>query len=425
MNFRSVTTGASSRSLIEAVLNIGASGMMMPESMPRLPRAVINNMPGMKAAEIGYVVASSLFGSEVPAQKVKDVVSSALSFDMPLVEIDRDIYALELFHGPTMTVKDLGARFIARLLNAVGAAHPERPLNVMVASSGNSGSAVANGSLGVKGINVCVLYPVGTPRSVASRFTALGSNVHAIEVDGTLEDCNRMMQQLLADPDMAQRTLMTSAGSANIGRILAQTLIFFHAWARMRELTDGDAPVRFSIPTGTGGTLLSCLMARDMGLDMQPPVAACNANAAIARYAESQPYAPKAVHTAAYAIDTATLANAPRLDAIGARGRFVAQTVSDDEISDTILTTLSDTGRMLDPHAATALAALRQHMRPGEKGIVLATAHPALSIDQMTRITGRAIELPLALTRFMSVRRPATRIAPTYPALKRYLTHNL
>lgn len=425
MKFRSVTSGYTSQSLIEAVLNIGKAGMMMPEKLPTLPRAVIHNMPGMKAAEIGYVVGSALFGSEVPAQKVKEVAEKALSFDMPLVEIDRDIYALELFHGPTMTIKDVGARFVARLLNAVGAAHPERPLNVMVATSGNSGSAVANGSLGVKGINVCVLYPVGTPQSATSRFTALGSNVHAIEVDGTIDDCNRMMQQLLSDPEMAQRSMMTSAGSANIGRILAQTIIFFHAWARLRELTESDAPVRFSIPTGTGSTLLACLMARNMGLAMQPPVAACNVNAAIARYAASQPYATHAVRTSAYAIDTATVANAPRLDAIGARDRFVAHTVTDAEIAQTIRDTRVKANITLDPHSATALAALRQQLRPGEKGIVLATAHPALSMDIMTSITGRAIELPLALTRFMSVRRPATRIPPTYPALKRYLTTNL
>ncbi len=402
MHYHSLTSTLSGVSLRQALLSAGAveGNVFMPDSLPALPRAFFNNCADLRATEIAYVVCDMLFGSDLSSAAIKEIVDSALSFPIPLVRIEDGIYALELFHGPSMTIKDIPTRMLVRIMKALGI----NDLSLVIATSGNSGSAVANSIHNIDGIRAFVLFPKGTPRSIVARFTGLAGNVRAVEVDGTIEDCRAITRALMRDTGLNERYFVSTAASVNPGYSLTCAFLFIYAYACLLRLGHEAPEVQFSIPTANAATMAAALTARHMRLPMLPPIAAC---------AASRP-------TIAYALDVTSPSNAPRIRQLGVD--VIYSYIADAEIASTINDVYDRSGYTLDPHGATAYAALRRNLQPGAIGVALATAHPALSIDRMTAITGRAIELPLSLTRFMGIQPDTDKIPPTYPAFRRYLS---
>jgi len=402
MLYHSLSSSLSGVSLRQALLSAGAveGNVFMPDSLPALPRAFFNNCADLRASEIAYVVCDMLFGSDLSSAAIKEIVDTALSFPIPLVKVEEDIYALELFHGPSMTIKDIPSRILIRMMKALGI----NDISLVIATSGNSGSAVANSIHNFDGIRAFVLFPKGTPRSIVARFTGLAGNVKAVEVDGSIEDCRMIARALMRDTRLNDKYLVSTAASVNPGYSLTSSFLFIHAYACLLRLGKEAPDVQFSIPTANAATLAAALTARRMGLPMLPPIAAC---------AASRP-------TMAYALNVTAPSNAPRIRHLG--DDVIYSYIADADIASAINDVYARSGYTFDPHGATAYAALRRNLRPGAIGVVLATAHPALSIDRMTAITGRAIELPLSLTRFMGIHPDTDKIPPTYPAFKRYLS---
>ena len=278
-------------------------GLYMPEEIYTLPKAFINDMPGMKFQDIAYNVAQNFFGDDVDGDALQDIVYDTLSFDCPVVKVTENIYALELFHGPTLAFKDVGARFMARLLgyflrrggSACGSdTATNSTVNVLVATSGDTGSAVANGFLGVEGIHVYVLYPKGKVSPIQEcQFTTLGKNITAIEVDGVFDDCQALVKSAFMDEELNKHMKLTSANSINVARFLPQAFYYFNAYARMKALGLADELV-MCVPSGNFGNICSALFGHEMGLPIKRFIAANNANDVFYNYLQTGKYEPKA-----------------------------------------------------------------------------------------------------------------------------------
>lgn len=405
-------------------------GMYLPERLPLIPSAFFKNVEEMNIREIAYVVATSLFGDEVPAQVLKKIVDESFAFDAPLVHIKDNVYVLELFHGPTLTFKDYGARFMGRLLGYFQKESGNAPRHVLVASTGNTGAAAANGLHGIPGITVSVLYPKGRlKRSQIAQFTALGDNVFPLEVLGSVEDCKRLVLAAINDPELGTVGL-TGANSLNIARIVPQITFAIHAYAQLRRLGLKNAhQAVYSIPCGNAGNIAASLMALQMGLPAHSIIAATNANNQVSRrmkHGTADGSAPEI--TLAPSMDMSTPSGWPRVERLMAQYPAMAQrlsvaaSVDDALIASTIRSLRSDSGYTIDPHGAVAYAAAQNAaLLPGQPVVVFATGHPAKQLDTMTQLTGASIELPVQLTRFMSVRRNSIIIPPTLPALRKHI----
>lgn len=402
MRYHSLTSDLSGLSLSDALLSTGSvdGHVLMPDSLPRMPRAFFNNCSEMRLNEIAYVVDNLLFGTDLASSTIKDIVDASLSFPIHLKNIEDNISVLELFHGPTMTIKDIASRFMAQMIKAI----KPKDLNIVIASTGNKGAAVANCLQNIDNVRVFVLFPKSTPRTLVARFTGISENVRAVEVDGTIDDCRRLCHTLMQEPGLTDKYKISSATSAGLALMLPLTFIFVYAYAQAVKQSARHVEVQFGIPMANGTSLAASLTAAHMGLPMLPPVAVV----------------PVSYPSSAFALDTEQPSNGPRIKALG--DKVIYDRVTDDDIADTINDVYARTGYTFDPHGAAAYIALKRNLAPGATGIVLATAHPALSIDKMTQITGRAIELPLSLTRFMGIMPSTVKIPPTYPAFKRYLS---
>lgn len=415
----------------------------MPESVPQIPKAFFNNIGEMTLGEIAYVVASSYLGDDIPPGELKSIVDYAFAFETPIVRISDDVYILELFHGPTLTVKDYGARFMARLIRFLDTRKGAVCRNVLVATTGNTGAAAASGLYRIEGVNVSVLYPRGVlSREQTAQFTAMGENIHPIEVGGTVEDCKRLVQQAIGDSSLANLNL-TGANSINVARLLPQIAFSMYAYGRLVNMgvKDADKAI-YSMPCGNCSNLVAAVMARHMGLPAGLLVAAANANNQIAplmadssvavtcngAVSPSRDVVPP-MHTLARAMDMSYPSGWPRMLSLfngdlAALGREVcaAAPVDDDTIAATINGLRATNGYTIDPQGAVALAAARSCMRPGIPTVVFATGHPAKQMELMTRITGARIELPPHFARGMNPRRHSAIIPPTLPALRKHLS---
>lgn len=426
------TDGSKTGSLRQAVEDCYAvpGELWLPERLPMLPRAYFNNIDEMSLTEIAYVVLSTLLRDDVDAVVLKDIVEKTFNYPMPLRTLSGGEHVLELFHGPTMAFKDAGARFLAALVDRF---RNHSKINVVVATTGNTGGAVANALSGVGDINVLVLFPRGTlSRAQQAQFTTAAPNVHPIEVAGNISQCKKMAREAVEDSTNS----CISANTQNILRILPQIVFFFHAYARLRgELGDKADGFTVSVPCANLSNLTAAVMARRMGLPMGKIVAGCNANDDFARLLKGEIERSRVNRTArptlASAMDSGFPVNLPRLEKlydgdIAAMAREIsAVSVDDDAIEATINNCLKTEGYTVDPHTAVAKAAA-QAAAPSDKPVViLATAHPAKSLDIMTAVTGRVVELPLQFTRFMSKPAPAVKMAPSYAALKKYMSDNL
>ena len=433
MQFYSTNGQSPHASLEEAVMTGLApdGGLYMPERIPVIPRAFFNNIGEMSLREVAYVVSSAFFGDDVPCHELKKIVDESFMYDVPMLKVAHNRYVLELFHGPTLTFKDFGARFMARLMKYLDRKSNAPQRNVLVATMGNTGAAAANGLLKVNGINVCVLYPRGVlSRPQTAQFTSLGENVHPIEVAGTVEDCKRLVQSALADASLTDFHL-TGANSINIARLLPQVTFAMYAYARLCAMGgDNAAQACLSVPCGNLSNLVAATIALKMGTPMGKIIAATNANNQLAplfdgKDAEIPSYQP--VHTLASSIDMSRPSGWPRLQHLYKgdieamkRDIICAAPVGDEKIAQVVSSLYRDKQYMIDAHGAVAYAAADE-APDGAPVVIFATGHPAKQLDTMTRITGTALELPVQLTRFMSMKRHSIIIPPTVPALRKHL----
>lgn len=404
-------------------------GLYMPERIERLPAEFFDNIDSMSFHEMACTVARAFFGDDIPASDLDAIVCDTLSFPTPVVEVEPGIYSLELFHGPTLAFKDVGARFMARLLQYfISRGDDRRNVHVLVATSGDTGSAVANGFLGVNGINVHVLYPKGKVSPIQEcQFTTLGRNITAIEVDGVFDDCQRLVKSAFLDAELNDRLLLTSANSINVARFLPQAFYYFNAYAQLKKAGKADNLV-VCVPSGNFGNITAGLIAHRMGLPIRRFIAANNANDVFFDYLQSGVYTPRpSVATIANAMDVGDPSNFARiLDLYGNDHSRITSLISGTTYSDGLIAeTMADchrrTGYLLDPHGAVGYRALRQMLLPGETGVFLETAHPAKFKETVEAHTGTTVELPDRLKAFMQGSKQSVEMSKDYEAFRSYL----
>ncbi len=427
MRYRSTNGKAPEVSLGEAVVRGLAPdrGLYVPERITVLPDSFFSSIQNMSFVEIAFRVACAFFGEDISEDELRTMVNESLSFDCPLVQVEGNISSLELFHGPTLAFKDVGARFMARMLRHFSGSGT---LNVLVATSGDTGSAVANGFLGVDGIRVFVLYPKGKVSPIQEcQFTTLGRNIIAIEVDGTFDDCQALVKSAFVDDELNALMRLSSANSINVARFLPQSFYYFNAYARMRAEGRADNLV-ISVPSGNFGNICSALYAVRMGLPVKRFIAANNANCVFRDFLCSGNYEPRpSVPTIANAMDVGDPSNFARIwdlfgrDIAALRSSVSSVSYSDAQIGETIRETLDRCGYLLDPHGACAYRALREGLEPGENGVFCETAHPAKFKDTVEKITGKEVIVPDALKAFMGGVKQTVPLSPDYYEFRNYL----
>ena len=413
-------------------------GLYMPEQIKKLPKAFFDNIQDMKFQDIAYNVASAFFGEDVDLDALQDIVYDTLSFDCPVVKVKDNIYSLELFHGPTLAFKDVGARFMARLLQYfIRQEGQHEQVNVLVATSGDTGSAVANGFLGVEGIHVYVLYPKGKVSPIQEcQFTTLGTNITAIEVDGMFDDCQALVKNAFMDAELNQHMKLTSANSINVARFLPQAFYYFNAYARMKEIVNGklsngklsNGPIVMCVPSGNFGNICAALFGHAMGLPVKRFIAANNANDVFYNYLLTGQYEPKpSVQTLANAMDVGDPSNFARIyDLYGKSHERISSlisgaTYSDEQIKETMRQCYKETNYILDPHGACGYQALVDGLQEGEIGVFCETAHPAKFKEKVDDILGIDVEIPDRLAAFMKGKKQSVPMTKEFADFKEYL----
>ena len=417
-------------------------GLYMPEHINKLPKEFFDNIEKMSFQEIAYTVASAFFGEDVDPDALHDIVYDTLSFDCPVVKVKENIYTLELFHGPTLAFKDVGARFMARLLRyfTSDSRQPrdtrDTSINVLVATSGDTGSAVANGFLGVEGIHVYVLYPKGKVSPIQEcQFTTLGKNITAIEVDGVFDDCQALVKNAFMDAELNQHMKLTSANSINVARFLPQAFYYFNAYARIKEnvIMKKDKNVNIEelvmcVPSGNFGNICAALFGHAMGLPIKRFIAANNANDIFYKYLQTGKYEPKpSKQTLANAMDVGDPSNFARIyDLYGKSHERITSLISgatytDEQIRETMRNCYQDTKYILDPHGACGYQALADGLKDGEVGVFCETAHPAKFKEKVDEILGIDVEIPERLQNFMKGQKQSVPMSKEFADFKQYL----
>lgn len=435
MHYYSTNKNAPAVSLQEAVIKGLApdKGLYMPQTIQRLPDAFFHNIAEMSLQEIAFVVASAFFGQDIEPKRLQEIVNDTLSFDIPLVKVTDSIYSLELFHGPTAAFKDVGARFMARLLEYfIEKDKKPRMVNVLVATSGDTGSAVANGFFQVPGIRVFVLYPKGKVSDIQEKqFTTLGQNITALEINGTFDDCQRLVKEAFMDEDLNRHLFLTSANSINVARFLPQAFYYFYAYAQYKRAGNEDEPV-ICVPSGNFGNITAGLFAKRMGLPIKRFIAANNRNDIFLQYLNTGVYSPRpSVQTIANAMDVGDPSNFARiLDLYENSHDAICKDISgisytDEQIARALARVYDQTDYLLDPHGACGYQALEDLLQPGEKGIFLETAHPAKFKDTVEPIIGEGVMVPSMLRRFMSGIKQSEQLSADYRSFRKLLLDSI
>jgi len=430
MKYFSTNKSILSVSLMEAVTKGLASdnGLFMPEKIEEFDPEFFNGIHQMSFQEISSEVANKFFGEDIPEHLLENIVFDTLNFDCPVVKVSDSVYSLELFHGPTLAFKDVGARFMARLLGHFLQGF-KNEVNVLVATSGDTGSAVANGFLDVPGIKVFVLYPKGLVSNIQEKqFTTLGKNITALEIDGTFDDCQRLVKLAFLDAELNKAMVLTSANSINVARFLPQAFYYFNAYARLRERgITGD--IVFSVPSGNFGNLTAGLFAKFMGLPIKRFIAANNENDVVYQYLQTGSYEPReSVATIANAMDVGAPSNFARILELynhshrDVSGDIVGYRYSDDEIRETMKQVYEKENYMLDPHGAVGYRALKADLKPGEVGVFLETAHPAKFSETVESVLGKGtVTVPEKLAAFMNGEKLSIELSADFADFKNYL----
>lgn len=406
-------------------------GLYFPESIPQLDKEFFENINQYSKEEIAYKVIEPFVGDSIPETELKKIIAETVNFDFPLVKIEETISSLELFHGPTLAFKDVGARFMSRCLGYFVRTRPQdfkKKITVLVATSGDTGGAVANGFYDVDGIEVVILYPSGKVSSVQElQLTTLGKNITALEVDGTFDDCQRMVKQAFSDEVLNKDLFLTSANSINIARWLSQQFYYFYAY---QQWADTENPPVISVPSGNFGNICAGLLAFHRGLPVQHFIAACNANDVFPAYLEDGEYNPKpSVPTISNAMDVGNPSNFVRIVQLfeqqfpSIKKTISSYTISDEVTREAIREVYRQHQYLLDPHGAVAYVSLKKYLQEnrGLKGMILETAHPVKFYDVVEPVTGEKIPLPGEIKDLLNREKKAKRIAPDYDQLKESL----
>lgn len=430
MKYYSTNKIAKEATLQQAVVKGLASdkGLFMPEQIKTLPQSFFDNIENLSFQEIAYVVADAFFGEDVDAESLKEIVYDTLSFDAPIVKVTENIYSLELFHGPTLAFKDVGARFMSRLLGYFIKKEGTENVNVLVATSGDTGSAVANGFLGVKGIRVFVLYPKGKVSPIQEcQFTTLGQNITALEIDGTFDDCQALVKNAFMDEDLNKKHKLTSANSINVARFLPQAFYYFYAYAQLKKLGKEKEMV-VCVPSGNFGNITAGLFGKKMGLPIKRFIASNNANDIFFNYLQTGEYNPRpSIATLANAMDVGDPSNFARIldlynnDVNAIRNEISGARYSDEEIASTMNTCRKETNYILDPHGACGYQALKDGLKENEIGVFLETAHPAKFLEKVEEILNEKIEIPEKLQSFMKGTKQSIEMSKDFESFKSFL----
>ena len=412
-------------------------GLYMPDHIQQLPASFFDRIDQLTFQEMSFEVARAFFGGDVDDASLKRIVTDTLAFETPLQRAEEGIYSLELFHGPTLAFKDVGARFMARLLqyfihkDCEGRPMAGGEVNVLVATSGDTGSAVANGFLGVDGIHVYVLYPKGkVSRIQESQFTTLGRNITALEVDGVFDDCQALVKNAFMDGELNAHMTLTSANSINVARFLPQAFYYFNAYAQLKRVAAVADPSNLvvCVPSGNFGNITAGLFAKRMGLPVKRFVAANNANDIFYNYLQTGQYCPQpSKQTLANAMDVGDPSNFARILDLYAnqwadiKADISGATYTDDRIREAMRQCYEATGYVLDPHGACGWRALKELLQPGEVGVFLETAHPAKFKEKVDDILGTDIAIPERLQAFMRGKKQSVEMANDFDAFKSFL----
>ncbi len=408
-------------------------GLYMPETIKTLPKEFYDDIKNMSFQDIAYNVASAFFGEDVDGDDLQEIVYDTLSFDCPVVKVKDNIYSLELFHGPTLAFKDVGARFMARLLryftSTTSSSSKTSLVNVLVATSGDTGSAVANGFLGVEGIHVYVLYPKGKVSPIQEcQFTTLGKNITAIEVDGVFDDCQALVKSAFMDEELNAHMQLTSANSINVARFLPQAFYYFNAVAQLLALGHKPSDIVICVPSGNFGNICAGLFAKRMGLPVKRFIAANNANSVFYEFLQTGEYQPRpSIQTIANAMDVGDPSNFARVydlyhkEYAAICADISGATYSDKQIAETMREVYQQTGYVCDPHGACGYRALAEGLKNDEIGIFLETAHPAKFKTTVDEILGSDIEIPAKLQAFMQGKKQSVPMSKDFTDFKAYL----
>ena len=429
MKYYSTNRKAAEVSFREATINGQATdkGLYFPERIPVIDKELIDNITAYSNEEIAFAVIKPYVGDTIADDELRRIVSETVNFPIPLVKVNDSISSLELFHGPTLAFKDIGARFMSRCLGHF-VQHDSRKVTVLVATSGDTGGAVANGFYNVEGVEVVILYPSGKVSPVQEKqLTTLGNNIHALEVNGTFDDCQQLVKQAFTDEQLKEKLFLTSANSINVARWLPQQFYYFFAYKQWAEKNN---PPVISVPSGNFGNICAGILAMQSGLPVDHFIAACNANDIVSDYLETGELKPKqAVATLSNAMDVGNPSNFVRILEIfqhqfpELKKKLSSYTITDEETKATIQRVHDETGYLADPHGAVGYLALERFLQdqPGKKGIFLETAHPVKFPEAVEQITGQKIPVPASLQPMMRNEKHSIFIQPDYDELKSYL----
>ena len=403
-------------------------GLFMPKSIPILPESFYREIRPESWKMICENVAGVFLGDDIPRDVLKNVVSEALNFEATLVKISEAVYCLELFHGPTQAFKDFGARFMARLMEYFRK-DDDKDLHILVATSGDTGSAVGHGFLGVKGVKVLILYPKGKVSLIQEKqLTTLGGNITALEVEGTFDDCQRLVKEAFADTDLRNQVAMTSANSINFARLLPQVFYYIHAFT---QLEDRGIPMVFSVPSGNFGNLVAGLLAERIGLPVEHFVAATNINDVVPEYLETGVFRPRpSVQTISNSMDVGNPSNFGRIQALFNSDKEWMQKeiygthFPDEETRKAIVEVYQNHGYIMDTHGAVGYLGLKEYTKTLShpvNGIFLGTAHPAKFLDEVQPLVEETIQLPESLREAMDKPKESVELAADYESFKNFI----
>ncbi len=402
-------------------------GLFVPENYITLPKEFWDNLYGMSLQEIGYQVGRQYVGDEIPDDDFRQICNEVLNFDIPLVNVKDNIYSLELFHGPTCAFKDVGARFMARCLGYFSRQRNEKTV-ILVATSGDTGSAVANGFLNVPGVDVIILYPSGKVSEIQEKqLTTNGGNITALEVDGVFDDCQALVKTAFANFDTKDKIKLTSANSINIARLIPQSFYYYYAVSQLKR---DDAVI--CVPSGNFGNITGGILALKSGLKVKHFVAATNANDTVPRYLETGVYTAKpSVQTISNAMDVGDPSNFERLDEIFCHSSnnfgstISSYSFSDDATRQKMKDTYENHKYILDPHGAVGMLGIEKYLGDDKDtpGVFLETAHPCKFLDVVQQSTGITPQLPEALSRCLGKEKVSIKIDNDYKQLEKILSY--
>ncbi|MGF7079273.1 threonine synthase [Mucilaginibacter sp. UYCu711] len=435
MKFYSTNNTASRVSFKDAVFNSMPQdkGLYLPLSTPILPDKFINNLDSYTLPEIAFHVAQNLLGDDIPADDLKAIIDDAINFYAPIVQLEDDVYVLELFHGPSLAFKDFGARFMSRVMSYF-LEEGEKQLDVLVATSGDTGGAVALGFLGVPNTRVTILYPKGKVSEIQElQLTTNGQNIRALEIDGTFDDCQALVKQAFTDAELNAKYRLTSANSINIARLIPQTFYYFNAYAQ--ALKQGKSKIVFSVPSGNFGNIGAGLLAWKMGLPVQQFIAATNANDAVPQFLKSGVYQPKpSVATLSNAMDVGNPSNWVRIadmfkDDMSELNKLVTGYSFNDEETLAAINAIYDHDKYVAcPHTAIAWQALKDYQQDvpidGTAGIFLSTAHPCKFPDVFPAHIAAKVDVPTQVQELQLRDKQSIALGKDFEGFKDYLLKN-